>query len=58
MADVLPEAFELVEEERINREQFRRFVFDNPVHFWGKTNPDFFDGTSVAETAKQVLAGD
>ena len=58
MADVLPEAFELVEEEKINREQFRRFVFDNPVHFWGKTNPDFFDGTSVAKTAKQVLAGD
>ena len=57
MADVLPEAFELVEDGKIDRKQFRRFVFDNPVHFWGKTNPDFFDGTSVAETAKQVLAG-
>ena len=57
MADVLPEAFELVEDGKIDRKQFKRFVFDNPVHFWGKTNPDFFDGTSVAETAKQVLAG-
>ena len=58
MADVLPEAFELVEDGKIDQDQFRRFVFDNPVHFWGKTNPEFFDGTSVAETAKQVLAGD
>ena len=58
MADVLPEAFELVEDEKIDRKQFKRFVFDNPVHFWGKTNPEFFDGTSVAETAKQVLEGE
>ena len=58
MAGVLPEAFELVEDEKINRDQFRRFVFDNPVHFWGRTNPDFFDGTSVAGAARRLLADD
>ena len=58
MTGVLPEAYELVEEEKIDRDQFKRFVLDNPVRFWGETNPGFFDGTSVAETAKQILAGD
>ena len=58
MADVLPEAFELVEDEKIDRGQFRRFVFDNPVRFWGKANPAFFDGTSVAEEARRSLADD
>ncbi len=58
MAEVLPEAFELVEDGKIDRKQFKRFVFDNPVHFWGKTNPEFFDGTSVADAARHVLAGD
>ena len=56
MADVLPEAFELVEDGKIDRKQFRRFVFDNPVRFWGESNPGFFDGTSVAEEARRVLA--
>ena len=55
MADVLPEAFELVEDGKIDRGQFRRFVFDNPVRFWGGANPAFFDGTRVAEAARRVL---
>ena len=58
MTDVLPEAYELVEEGKMDRDQFKHFVLDNPVRFWGEANPDFFAGTSVAETAKQVLAGD
>ncbi len=57
MAGVLPEAYELVEDEKITGEDFRAFVFDNPVRFWGETNPEFFAGTAVAEAAKTLLSG-
>lgn len=55
MAGVLPEAFELVDEELITTDDFRRFVFENPIKFWGETNPNFFDGTRVEAEAKQIL---
>ncbi|MCY4130749.1 MAG: amidohydrolase family protein [Gammaproteobacteria bacterium] len=55
MAGVLPEAHELVEDGRITTEDFRHFVFENPVRFWGETNPDFFEGTVLADAAKEVL---
>ena len=57
MSEVVTEAFELVEDGRIDAGGFRRFVFENPVNFWGKTNPRFFEGTRVAEAAAQVLSG-
>jgi len=57
MAGVLPEAYELVENEKITSEDFRAFVFDNPVRFWGKANPEFFAGTAVADEAKTLLEG-
>lgn len=55
MTGVLPEAYELVEDEKISVQDFRNFVCDNPIRFWGETNPDFFDGTAVSATAKSVL---
>ena len=55
MTQVLPEAHELVDEDKITADDFRHFVFSNPVHFWGETNPDFFAGTRVAEAAKSEL---
>ena len=55
MLGVLPEAYELVEDEKISEEDFRHFVFDNPVEFWGKTNPSFFKGTSVEQFAQAIL---
>ena len=55
MAQVVPEAYELVEDGRIDAGGFRRFVFENPVRFWGKTNPQFFAGTRVAADADEVL---
>ncbi len=58
MAQVVPEAYELVEDGRIDGDGFRRFVFDNPVQFWGKTNPDFFAGTRVAAAAGKLLRGE
>ena len=57
MAGVLPEAYELVEDGKIDHGQFRRFVFDNPVRFWGEANPGFFEGTVVADAAREALAG-
>jgi len=54
--DPLPEAFELVEDGHITEDDFRSFVFTNPVRLWGKQNPSFFDGTVVAKEAAAVLA--
>jgi len=44
---VVPEAYELVEHGHVDEEQFRDFVFDNPVRLWSGMTPDFFDGTVV-----------
>lgn len=55
MAGVLPEAYELVEHDKITERDFEDFVFANPVRFWGETNPRFFEGTPVADAARRVL---
>ena len=57
MSDVLGEAYELTDEGKITAEDFRDFVFTNPVQFWGEANPDFFKGTAVEDQAARVLAG-
>ena len=56
MSHVVPEAYELVEDGLMSDEDFRDFMFANPVRFWGKTNPDFFKGTVVEKEAEAVLA--
>jgi len=56
MADVVPEAYELVEDGLITDGDFRDFVFANAVRFWGVTNPNFFKGTVVEKEAAAVLA--
>jgi predicted TIM-barrel fold metal-dependent hydrolase len=58
MAGVLPEAYELVEDERIELAAFERFVFANPARFWGEANPAFFAGTPVADAVSELLAPD
>jgi len=55
MADVLGEAYELVDDEKITPDDFRDFVFTNPVEFWGRSNPNFFKGTAVEREAQAVL---
>ena len=40
----------------IGPEDFRDFVFTNPVRFYTTLNPAFFEGTRVAEAARQVVA--
>ena len=56
MAGVLPEAYETVEDEVITEDNFRDFVFANPVRLWTALNPDFFKGTVVESQVKAALA--
>jgi predicted TIM-barrel fold metal-dependent hydrolase len=55
MKDVVPEAFELVEDELMTGADFRDFMFTNPVKFWGEANPSFFTGTRVEKEARALL---
>jgi predicted TIM-barrel fold metal-dependent hydrolase len=56
MAEVVPEAYELVEHRLITDDDFRDFMFTNAVRFWGEVNPDFFKGTVVDKAAAEALA--
>jgi predicted TIM-barrel fold metal-dependent hydrolase len=56
MAEVVPEAYELVEHGLLTDDDFRDFMFGNAVRFWGEVNPDFFKGTAVEKAAAEVLA--
>jgi hypothetical protein len=56
MTEVVPEAHELVEHGLMTDEDFRDFMFENAVRFWGEVNPDFFKGTVVETAAAEVLA--
>jgi hypothetical protein len=39
-------------------EDFRAFVFDNPVRMLTSLNPDFFRGTAVEAEVKSFLASE
>ena len=56
MKEVVPEAYELVEDQLIGDDDFRDFMFANPVRFWGEANRDFFKGTVVEKEAAALLA--
>jgi predicted TIM-barrel fold metal-dependent hydrolase len=55
MADVLPEAHELVDKALLSEEDFRDFVFGNAVRLWAGMNPDFFKGTVIEKQAAEYL---
>jgi predicted TIM-barrel fold metal-dependent hydrolase len=55
MAGILPEAFELVERGLLDEDEFREFVFENPVRFYTRSNPGFFAGTRVEAAAAELL---
>jgi predicted TIM-barrel fold metal-dependent hydrolase len=55
MTEILGEAFELVEHERIDERAFRDFVFENPARFYTRLNPDFFAGTRVEADVAKLL---
>jgi predicted TIM-barrel fold metal-dependent hydrolase len=56
MAEVLEEAWEMVDHEWIDEAQFKKFTFSNPADFYTKTNPGFFKGTVVEAAVDQYLA--
>ena len=56
MRDAAAEAYELVEKGVISEEDFRDFVFVNPVKFMTALNPDFFTGTVVEQEVGKLLA--
>jgi hypothetical protein len=56
MSEVLGEAWELVERRLLAEEDFREFVFTNPVRFYTSANPRFFEGTRCAEAAARLVA--
>jgi predicted TIM-barrel fold metal-dependent hydrolase len=56
MTGVLPEAYEMVEDDLVSAEDFRDFTFGNVVRLFGRQNPRFFDGTRVAKEAAAVLS--
>lgn len=58
MRDVLHEAYEGVEEERLDPSQFRAFTFENAARFYTDTNPRFFEGTAVEAEVEALLAAD
>ncbi len=57
MTEVVAEAHELVEKELITDDDFRDFVFANPVSFYAGVNPHFFEGTVVEAEAQKLLSG-
>lgn len=58
MRDVLHEAWEGVEEGRLDRDQFRAFTFENAVRFYTDTNPRFFEGTRIEAEVDAFRASD
>jgi hypothetical protein len=53
--EVLPEAWELVEDGDATEADFRALTFEHAVSLWTTTNPSFFDGTSVEGAVRDEL---
>ena len=58
MTEVLEEAYEPVEKGLMTEQDFKDFVFTNPIKLWTAGNPDFFKGTRVEAAVTRLLAGD
>ena len=56
MAEVLEEAWEMVDHGWIDEPAFRKFTFEHPVRFYTGTNPAFFKGTVVEAAVDSYLA--
>jgi hypothetical protein len=49
---VLPEAWELIEKDLLDMDQFRAFMFGNIASCMTGANPNYFDGTVVEDAVK------
>jgi hypothetical protein len=56
MAEVLGEAYELVEDGLVSETDLRDFLFTNPARFFCGANPHFFKGTVVEGAVRDLLA--
>ena len=54
-AEVIPEAYELVEKGFITDQDFREFTFTNAAQLHTRNNPDFFKGTVVEQAVAEEL---
>ena len=54
-ADVIPEAFEMVEKGFVTDQDFREFAFTNAAMLHTRNNPGFFKGTVVEEAVADEL---
>jgi hypothetical protein len=52
MAGVVVESWGLVTKGVITEEQYRRFVYENPVALFGKS---FFEGTKVEKEVRDLV---
>ena len=55
-ADVIPEVWEMVEEELISERDFRELTFSNAVELHTRMNRDFFKDTVVEDAVERELA--
>jgi predicted TIM-barrel fold metal-dependent hydrolase len=53
--EVLPEAWELVEDGHASAADFRALTFEHAVSLWAGSNPAFFDGTTVEGAVRDEL---
>jgi predicted TIM-barrel fold metal-dependent hydrolase len=58
VAEVLAEAYELVEQGLIDEHDFEELAFSNAVRLHGGANPEFFAGTRVEAAATHALSGE
>ena len=54
-ADVIPEAFEMVEKGFVTEQDFREFTFTNAAMLHTRNNPGFFKGTVVEQAVADAL---
>jgi hypothetical protein len=57
MAEVIAEAYELVEDGLLNEEDFKDFTYTNAVKLHTAQNPSFFEGTVVQDQVGAELSG-
>jgi len=55
MREVLAEAIEPLDKGIMSPEDFRDFVFVNATRFYTDTNPDFFEGTVVEQSVRELV---
>jgi hypothetical protein len=54
-AEVIPEAFEMVERGFVTEQDFREFTFVNAASLHTRNNPSFFKGTVVENAVAEEL---